>query len=73
MRFTPPQAFLTLEGNYAFYKPSCTEEEQFKKTKRIGLQGMFVQATYYLQFPKIGVVFSEGSKYPFKDNQAKPR
>ena len=64
---------MIFEGIYIFFKPSCTEEEQFKKTKRIGLQGMFAQAAYHLQFPKIGMVFSEGSKYPFKDYQVKPR
>ena len=53
------------------YKPSANADVTKQVCKKRGMKGMFAQASYYLQMPKIGLVASAGSWKPFADFKVK--
>ena len=72
-RFTNPWQLLEFEKRTAIYSPKITNDDSARLSMKKGRRSMFAQASYYLQFPKKGMVFQNGKKKPFIDYQVKPR
>ena len=73
MKFTTPWDCLAFEGVPAIFKPYMTEGEIAKISKKRGLNQMFAQVAYYLQFPKKGGLYSAGCQQPYKDYRVNAR
>ena len=73
IRFSPPWDFLEFENAPAIYSPRVDETTTQKMAKKLGIHGVFGQAAYYLQMPKIGMVFNDGTMQPYKDYRVNAR
>ena len=67
LRFEYPYAELAFCRCLPNYHPSRDRVTELLSVKRSGFNKMWGQTAYYLQFPKILLVDSDGSKLPFKD------
>ena len=67
LRFEYPYQELAFCRCFPQYHPSRDRASEAHSVKRNGFAKMWGQAAYYLQFPKILSVDSDGSKLPFKD------
>ena len=73
MRFKNPWDYLEFENAPAIYAPKVGPQELVKAVKAKGINGVFAQAAYYLQMPKIGMVHNCGTQQPYKDYRVNAR
>ena len=73
LRFANPWQFLEFEGAPAIFKPKMSQEEATRMAKKKGRSECWAQAAYYLQFPKLGMVYTGGSAQPYTSYQVRPR
>ena len=73
MRFTSPWNAIEFEGAPAIYRPKLDMAQVLKAEKKLGHMGMFAEAAYYLQMPKIGQLLHGGDKRPYKDYKVNAR